>query len=68
MMYQKATFLGHPRQVSTEYVLNQLMKQNQILVNLLTLQNAKANSEPKVIPVVLNLNKTIPSFTDRSNS
>lgn len=67
-MYQKAMFLGRPRQVSTEYVLNQLMKQNEILVNLLTLQNANANSEPKVIPVVLKLNKTIPSFTSRSNS
>lgn len=38
--------------VSTDNVLNQLMKQNEILINLLTLQNNNANAEPKVIPVV----------------
>jgi len=37
--------------VSTDLFLNQLMKQNEILMNLLPLQNNNANAEPKVIPV-----------------
>lgn len=55
--------------ISTDRVLNQPMKQNKILMNLLSLKKKNnANSETKAIPVLNDLNKTIPSFLRRRNN
>lgn len=54
--------------VSTDYVLKQLMKQNEMLMNLLSLQASNTKDEPKIIPVLPDLNKSLPSFTEKSNN
>lgn len=54
--------------VSTDYVLKQLMKQNEVLMNLLSLQASNTKDEPKIIPVLPDLNKSLPSFTGKSNN
>lgn len=54
--------------VSTDYVLKQLMKQNEMLMNLISLQTNNSKNESKVIPVLPDLNKSLPSFTGKSNN
>jgi len=54
--------------VSTDYVLKQLMKQNEMLMNLISLQANNSNNESKVIPILPDLNKSLPRFTGKSNN
>jgi len=44
------------------------MKQNKSCNELIFITNNNTNHEPKVIPVVPDLNKSLPNFTERSDN
>lgn len=39
-----------------------------MLMNLISLQASKTNNEPKIIPVLPDFNKSLPSFAGKSNN